>query len=157
MAKIHRISGYLIDVDGSCDGNDIKIAITEQMNMHDRQLHIESADIDDWSDENPLNKENCDLAYCARYFKKVNSELKYERPLPSVGQQYKHFKTGKVITVVGIARHTETEELTVVYNHEGTMWSRPLEMFMSGVDRVKYPDAKQKYRFELVEGKDGNI
>lgn len=80
-----------------------------------------------------------------------NDTLKYDRPLPESWQQYRHFKVGKIVTVVGIARHTETEELTVVYDHNGTIWNRPLEMFMSEVDREKYPDAKQKYRFELVE------
>lgn len=151
MAKIHRISGYLIDVDDSCDATDIKMAVTEQLDLRDQQLHIESADIDDWSDENPLNHTNCDLACCSQYFKKVNSTQENDRPLPESGQRYKHFKIGKIVTVIGIARHTETEELTVVYGYDGTVWSRPLEMFMSEVDRVKYPDAKQKYRFELVE------
>ena len=135
MAKIHRISGYLIDATSDCSDNDIKMAVTDQLNMIGQQL----------------NHENCDLSYCMKYFKNVNDTLKYDRPLPESGQQYRHFKVGKIVTVVGIARHTETEELTVVYDHNGTIWNRPLEMFMSEVDREKYPDAKQKYRFELVE------
>lgn len=53
--------------------------------------------------------------------------------------------------MIGISRHTETEELTVVYEYEGTIWSRPLEMFMSEVDKKKYPDAKQRYRFEVIK------
>lgn len=55
--------------------------------------------------------------------------------------------------MIGISRHTETEELAVVYEYEGTIWSRPLEMFMSEVDRKKYPNAIQRYRFEKVDTK----
>ena len=50
---------------------------------------------------------------------------------------------------ISISRHTETEEISVVYEYEGHIWNRPLEMFMSEVDKEKYPNAKQKYRFEL--------
>ena len=68
------------------------------------------------------------------------------------GQRYKHFK-GHIITVLEIAKHTETGEMMVVYLHEGTnvVWARPYEMFISKVDREKYPDVEQEYRFQLQE------
>ena len=64
---------------------------------------------------------------------------------------YRHFK-GKMYIVEDIAFDSETEGKMVVYRAlygERKLWVRPLEMFLSEVDREKYPDAKQKYRFEL--------
>lgn len=151
MAQIFRISGYLVDPSDDCNKEEIKVSITDRLDMFCQQLHIESADIGEWEDDNPLNYENCDLAYCTQYFKQTNNYFKFDRPLPAVGQKYKHFKIGKIVTIIGISRHTETEEVTVVYNYEGYIWNRPLEMFMSEVDKEKYPNTKQKYRFELVE------
>jgi len=68
------------------------------------------------------------------------------------GQKYKHFK-GWIIDVIEIAEHTETKEQLVIYKHsaDNKIWARPLEMFLSEVDHEKYPDVKQKYRFELQE------
>lgn len=64
---------------------------------------------------------------------------------------YRHFK-GAYIRVIGVSKHTETGEPLVVYEHLGTneLWSRPLDMFMSKVDKEKYPDAVQEYRFEFI-------
>lgn len=68
------------------------------------------------------------------------------------GKKYKHFK-GHIIKVISIAEHTETMKKLVVYEHLGDnrIWARPYDMFNSLVDREKYPDVEQEYRFEEVD------
>lgn len=66
---------------------------------------------------------------------------------------YRHFK-GNYYLVEEIAKDSETEEDVVVYRKlygDGSLWVRPLSMFLSEVDHEKYPDVEQKYRFELIE------
>lgn len=74
------------------------------------------------------------------------------RQTPVAGQIYKHFK-GNLYEVLAVAVHTESEEKLVVYqsvDNPDRVFARPLEMFMSDIDRFRYPLIRAKYRFTLV-------
>ena len=76
-----------------------------------------------------------------------------DRELPRQDEVWRHFKN-KLYRIVAIAQHTETGEQFVVYQAmygDGGIYARPLEMFMSEVDREKYPEVEQEYRFVRVE------
>ena len=69
------------------------------------------------------------------------------------GRIYKHFK-GDYYLVEDIALYSETKEKMVIYRSlygNGELYVRPYDMFASPVDRVKYPNVEQEYRFELQD------
>ena len=65
---------------------------------------------------------------------------------------YRHFK-GDYYIVEGIGIHSETKEKYVIYRglygDADKLCLRPYDMFLEKVDKEKYPNAKQEYRFEL--------
>lgn len=105
------------------------------------------------------NKDKEDMIYCLsnvsipidfKTFKKEidadgihffwHTELNFPIVIYRFGDQYYH------------NAETEKEILpiyTALYGDRKT-YVRPLSMFLSKVDKEKYPDAKQKYRLELV-------
>ena len=87
---------------------------------------------------------------------RLRSQEMAKRYKNMIGNRYRHFK-GNIYTVTDISVHSETSEVMVIYKNEDSpelVWARPFKMFISHVDKEKYPDVKQEMRFELIKEKE---
>lgn len=77
---------------------------------------------------------------------------RYETLIKHKGKLVRHFKN-KYYMIVDIATHTETGEELVIYKAmygENKIYARPLDMFLSKVDKVKYPNVKDTHRMNFI-------
>lgn len=84
--------------------------------------------------------------------KRQTQQILAERYKDMIGKTYRHFKGGKY-EVIDIAVHSENAGLLVIYKSKkdpALVWARPLNIFMSDVDKEKYPLARQNQRFVEV-------
>ena len=93
----------------------------------------------------------------------ADNKLTYGGGVISAGDKVRHFKyefltdEGKlenqyIYSIIGFGIHSETHEPCVIYEslYTGGIWIRPAANFISEVDHDKYPNIKQKYRFEKI-------
>jgi hypothetical protein len=69
-----------------------------------------------------------------------------------IGCVYHHFKGG-IYRILALAKDCNNPSKTyVIYQNisNGDTWSREYDEFASKVDKSKYPNVNQEYRFELV-------
>ena len=86
---------------------------------------------------------------------------KFDRPVPTPGTIVRHFKREMesegnmyLYKIIGVAHHSETNENLMVYQAlygDFRLYARPYDMFMGEVDREKYPEIRQTFRFERAE------
>lgn len=76
-----------------------------------------------------------------------------KRKNPESGEIWRHFKN-RYYRILGVAKHTETNEPLVIYKryefNKPDIYARPLEMFMSPIDKEKYPHSPDLFRFNHV-------
>ena len=71
MAKIFKISGYMVDPNGDLEAEDLRVSLEEDYDAIAHHIQIEEVDLPEWDDDNPLNRLDCPVAECEKYFKEV--------------------------------------------------------------------------------------
>lgn len=85
--------------------------------------------------------------------KRKTQQVLAQRYKDMIGKTYRHFKGG-LYEVIDIAVHSEKADVLVIYKSKKDptlVWARPLGMFLSDVDKYKYPLARQDQRFVEVD------
>jgi hypothetical protein len=70
VSKIFKISGYYVDPNGDFDAERVKIFLEEDLDVIAHHIRVEEVDLPgEWDDDNPLNRCDCSVAECEKYFR----------------------------------------------------------------------------------------
>ena len=70
MAKLHKMSAYLVDIEGKFDDSNLEDYLIWRLKdeLDIDHIHLTSADIGEWYDDHPINNYNCPEAEYEKYF-----------------------------------------------------------------------------------------
>jgi peptidylprolyl isomerase len=106
------------------------------------RFYLLNSVVKNWPDANTCIRKNTKRNIFLYIFGRKTTEMDFRKGI------YRHFK-GQFYEVLDLARHSETEELFVVYRPlygEGGTWIRPAEMFFDFVKR----EGKTQPRFTYI-------
>jgi hypothetical protein len=148
MGAIYKLHGYFISKSGKPSQGNILRLLARELGLSPAHVNIDVREVEV---EEDISEQFNDLRDCEKHFYSSNPMSLVREIKP--GEIYQHFK-GRRVKVINIGQDSEhVGSYYVVYEDEedGAVWCRPYDMFISKVDKTKYPDATQEYRFELVK------
>ena len=101
---------------------------------------------------------NAFLIFEPKFYYYKDDNTIYGRFRSNIVKHFKHKDSNEdplnyIYEILGVSAHSENhDEMFITYRSlkDHKVWIRPYDMFVSEVDHEKYPDVKQKYRFESV-------
>ena len=70
MAKIFKFSGYMVDPGGDLTDERLRVSLEEGYDAIAHHIQIEERDLGEWDDDNLLNRCDCPVSECEKYFEK---------------------------------------------------------------------------------------
>ena len=68
MAKIFKLSGYLVDANGDMTAEELETLISQDYDLIAHHIKVDEKDVGEWEDDNPLNFCDCPITECEKYF-----------------------------------------------------------------------------------------
>lgn len=95
MAKIFKVTGYFVDPNDSYDSDNLRVELEQNYDLISHHFKVEECDIGEWDDEILLNKIDCPVSECEKYFVKKGHWIKErwsERDWDGGHTNYNRFK-----------------------------------------------------------------
>lgn len=105
MAKIFKISGYFVDLNGNFDASGLAVSLRQSFDLIDHHIEVEEVTLPgEWDDDHPLNQCDCPVSECEKYFAKTEPvEDTENRVIGSLS--FPNIKVGDKVQVVNCGEH----------------------------------------------------